>query len=135
MTRGHPVLVLCLALLFAASAPVAWAGESKKKEDAPQGEFIELPTLTATVIRPDGGRGVMTVQAVLYIPDPALRLRGSKSIPLLLNAYVPALQSLAYRLPPGVPPNIDALTVGLQQATDGVLKPGARVLLGGVMVN
>ena len=87
------------------------------------------------MIQPDGRRGVLTVQAVLHAPNPVQSARAARSLPLLLNAYVPPLQAWAYRLPPGMAPNVDTLAQSLQQATDGVLGPGTRVLLGGVMVN
>jgi hypothetical protein len=135
--RRFLAAVLALPLAAALLAPAARASEGKTKDkpEASQSPFIELPTLTAAVIRPDGRRGVLTVQAVVYVPNAPQRLRASQSIPLLLNAYVPALQAWAYRLPPGAVPDVDALAFGLQKATDGVLKPGTRVLLGGVMVN
>jgi len=132
----NSLLRLVLALLIAAAAPAAaHASGGKKKEEVGLSPYVDLPTLTTAVIQPTGARGVLTVQAVLYAPDPVQRLKASKSVPLLLNAYLPALQAWAYRLPPGKAPNIDTLTRALQQSTDGVIGGGARVLLGGVMVN
>lgn len=130
-------LILCALAVtgLATTAQAAEHGAKKGEEATVVSEFIDMPTLTATVIRGDGRRGVLTVQAVLYAPKPAQRARAAQSGPLLMNAYVPAMQAWAYALPPGSKPNVDALGQTLQRATDGVLGPGARVLLGGVMIN
>ncbi len=128
-------LLACLALIALAPA-AAQAGEGKDKEaDEVKSPFIELPTLTASVMGTDGRRGVLTVQATLYAVDPAKRLKVVRAMPLLMNAYVPAMQQWSYNLPPGRTPNVDGLAMGLQQATNKVIGPGARLLLGGVMVN
>ena len=129
----------CLAAAVCASltsAPeAARASEGEKKDAPPPSPNIELPTLTATAIQPTGRRGVLTVQASLYIRSVALRLKASRAMPRLLDAYVPALQAWAYNLPPGATPNVEALAAALQRATDRILGPGAKVLLGGVMVS
>ena len=127
---------LLTALLLTALVPQgASAAGDKKKEVESKSAFIELPTLTAAVMGTDGRRGVLTVQATLYSADPVFRTKINKSMPLLMNAYVPAMQAWSYRLPPGRTPNVEGLAMGLQQATDKIVGSGARLLLGGVMVN
>ena len=98
--------------------------------------FIQLQTMTATVIRADGRRGVMTVEAGIDVPDAALHTRADQSTPRLRAAFAQVLQIYATGLPGGAVPNADYLERQLQQQTNLVLgRPGARVLLGTVMVN
>lgn len=98
--------------------------------------FIQLQTMTATVIRVDGRRGVMTLEAGLDVPDSALHARADQSTPRLRAAFAQVLQIYATGLPGGAVPNADYLARQLQQQTDMVLgRPGARLLLGTIMVN
>lgn len=127
-------LLNALALFAVAPAAAHAAGGKDEEAEEVRSPFIELPTLTAAVKRLEGGRGVLTVQANLYALAPALRIKIVRSMPLLMNAYVPAMQAWSYHLPPGRTPNVEGLARGLQQATDRVVGPGARLLLGGVMV-
>ena len=56
--------------------------------------------------------------------------------PRLRAAYVQLLQAYVYSLSPGAPPDPDYLSVALQRQTDQVLgQPGARLLLGAMLVN
>lgn len=97
--------------------------------------YIRLPTATATVIRPDGRRGVMTIETGVDVPDAALRARAEQSRPRLNAAYAAVAQRTATGLLPGAPPDIEALGRALQAATDATLgRAGARLLLGTVMV-
>lgn len=128
---------LALGLMLAAAGPAAAlaSGGGKSGDDTGGGSgFIELPTLTATAIRPGGRRGVLTVQATLHIPDAAKRARAAKYLPKLMDAYVSALQTWVYQMVPGALPNVELMSRGMQQATDRILGPGAKVLLGGVMI-
>jgi hypothetical protein len=98
--------------------------------------FIQLETLTATVTRPGGGRGVMTVEVGVDVPDTALHARAAQSTPRLQAAYSEVLRIYAGGLPPGSLPNADYLGQALQRATDQTLgRPGARLLLGAILVN
>src|SRR5690348_2060615 len=56
-------LLLALALL---AAPDGALAEERKKGGGET--FIQIQTLTATVIRPDGRRGVMTVESGVDVP-------------------------------------------------------------------
>lgn len=130
---------LFLTLVAAAAAAAGGARAAEKKEEGKEGggsPFLELPTLTAVAIRPDGRRGVLTVQATLRIPDAAKRAKATQLIPRLKDAYVTSLQSWAYQMVPGSLPNVALMTQSLQKATDRVLGAGngATVLLGGVML-
>ena len=120
-----------LALLL--SAPGAQAKDAPKLNTA---TYTSFDALTATVFRSDGRRGVLTVQGGLDVKDPALKLRANASLPRLRDAYMRTLTLYALGLTPGAPPDVDQIGARLQRATDTVLRrPGARVLLGTVLVN
>lgn len=125
-------------LIIAALALAALAGSAHAEERKKGGgdSFIQLQTLTATVIRADGRRGVMTVDAGVDVPDDSLRERANESTPRLRAAYAQVLQIYATGLPGGAAPNADYLSRQLQQQTDLVLgRPGAHLLLGTILVN
>jgi len=123
----------CLVLLAAASPATAAGGEKKKGGGV---SFVQLPPLAAVVVRPDGRRGVMTVETGVDVKDPALHARATASVPRLRAAYVAAVQTHALGLPPGAAPQADRLAAQLQRETDRVLgKPGAKLLLGTILIN
>ena len=130
----HRRTLLAAAL---AAAPAAALAASKREKKAVGGlTFLQLPTITSTVVQPNGRRGVLTVEAGLDIPDAHLRERAEASQPRLRAAFAQRLQTYATGLPPGSPPNADTLSREMQRETDRVLgRAGARLLLGTVMVN
>ena len=122
-----------LALALLSPAP-ALAGEGGDKK--PKGEYLAISGLAATVIRPEGGHGVMTVEAGLDTSDPILMAYADTVQPRIRDAFARVLQGYAGALPPGTPPDADYLARRLQEATNQVLgKPGVRLLLCGVMLN
>jgi hypothetical protein len=128
-TRALACLLAAVALSTASAADA-----SEKKGGGPA--YLRLPALAATVIRPDGRRGVLTVEAGIDAKTDAVRAKAQASIPRLRAAYVTAVQSHAQGLPPGGAPHADRLAAALQKETDRVLGgPGAKVLLGTIMVN
>ncbi len=132
------VLALALPPILAASftAPVASAAEKGEKKKGGGESFLQLPTLTATIWRADGRRGVLQVDIGLDIPDAGLRQRASQSVPLLRDAYTRLLLLYAPSIRPGAPPNPDIMGVELQRATDQTLgRPGAKLLLGTILEN
>jgi hypothetical protein len=140
MDRRH---LLASALGLALPAP-AWAsGGAAKDEDAKKDEkkgpgsgFVQLPLLTATVIRPNRRRGVLTVEVGLNIPDPKLYAYADLVLPRLRAAFAQTVQIYGAGLAPGELPKVEFLARELQQDADEVLgRKGARVLLGTVMLN
>lgn len=127
-----------LTLHGAALGGLAWAGvahASPEKGGGGKGGYLSLPTATATVLRRDGRRGVMTVETGLDIADGALMERARLSQPRLSAVYNEVVRIAAERLLPDAPPDVEWLVVALQHATDSILgKPGATLLLGTVMV-
>ena len=134
MQRRHLILLAGALALFPALAGAQEHGERKKGGGA---AFIQIPTLTATIIRPDGRRGVMTVEAGIDVPDnDSLHSRAMESTPRLRAVYSELIRTYAAGLTSGAVPNLDYLSRELQRQTDAVLgRPGARLLLGTVLVN
>jgi hypothetical protein len=124
-----------LALLLALVAPAAQGADAKKKGGGLS--YIQLEPLTATIIRGDGRRGVLTVETGVDIPgNGALHARADISQPRLRAAYLTVLQAYASGLGPGAPPDADYISRQLQRETDKVLRqPGAKLLLGTILAN
>ncbi|MFN9928245.1 MAG: Tat pathway signal protein [Phenylobacterium sp.] len=131
MDRRH--LLLVLAGLAAPGAAMAAGGEKTKSGG---GSYVPIQTLIASTTRSPSRRGVLTVDCGLDVPDEALRLRATQSAPRLRAAFVQTLQAYAAGLAPGAVPNVDYLASTLQRQTDAILgKPGAKLLLGVILVN
>jgi hypothetical protein len=126
-------LGLALPALLAPTAVLAQRAEKKKGGGI---TYIQFETLTATIMKSDGRRGVFTVDAGVDVPDAALRARVNLVLPRLRAAYLQVLQTYVYSLNPGAPPDPDYLLMSLQRETDRVLgRPGAKLLLGAMQVN
>lgn len=130
-----------LTLLFALPAtmsPLAAraARDTGEKKKGGGISYIQFQTLTATVFRSDGRRGVLTVEAGVDVSDAGLRARVDISQPRLRAAYAQLLRTYAGGLAPGSPPDADYLARALQAQTDQVLgRPGARLLIGTILIN
>ncbi|MGC1304203.1 MAG: Tat pathway signal protein [Caulobacteraceae bacterium] len=130
--RGVLAILAAGGLLLCAAPPAR--SEASHKGDTET--YKAMITLTATIRHGDNSRGVLSVQAGLDTPDPKLRTLADQSAPRLRDAYVRALSVYAAGLSPGASPNVDQIAQQLQRATDRVLgRPGARFLLGTVLVN
>jgi hypothetical protein len=127
------LLPLVLAL---AAAPALTHAEEERKKKGGGASYIQLDTLIATTTRLDGRRGVMTVEVGVDVADAALHARAAQSTPLLHANYAEVVRIYAAGLPPGSLPNVDYLARELQRETDTTLgRPGARLLLGAVLIN
>lgn len=128
-------LIGLAALTTALVAAEAEASGKSSGGGAPANAYIPLPTATATILRRDGRRGVMTVEVGVDVTDEALRTRADQSRPRLSAAYNEVIRLAGERILPGAAPDVEWLSRALQAATDRVLgKPGAKLLLGTVMV-
>lgn len=128
--------ILGLIALLAALPRAGRAGEEAKKKRSGGEDYIPFATLTGTTNRAGGRRGVLTVDCGLQVADPKLRTFADASIPRLRAAYVQVVLTYAAGLPPGAPPNAELIAQSLQRQTDLVLgRPGARLLVGAIMVN
>ncbi len=136
LMNRHLTLILLIALtawMPLASAEAASGAEKKKGGGL---SFLQIKTLTASVVRPNGSRGVMTMETGLDIADDGLRARAEASVPRLRAAYTQALQMYVTGLPAAMAPDADFLSQKLQRETDKILgKPGAKLLIGTIMVN
>jgi hypothetical protein len=128
---------LIVAGLAGALAPgVALAQEKPTHKKGGGLSYIQLDTLSATIVRTNGRRGVMTVECGVDVADSGLHARAAQSTPLLRAAFEEILRTYAAGLPSGAPPNADYLSMALQRQTDTVLgRPGAKLLLGTILVN
>jgi hypothetical protein len=125
---------------FAALAALAVTGpvmaEPAQKKKGGGLSYIQFDSLTATIIRPNGRRGTMTVDVGVDVPNAALHQRAILSMPRLRAAYVQWVVSYAAGLGAGQPPDADYMSLNLQRETDHALgQPGAKVLLGAILVN
>ena len=121
---------------LAAAALPALASEGGEGGGAPKDTFMPLGTVTATIIRPDGRRGVLTVETGIDIPDADRHKQALLQTTRLIAAHNDVVQRAASGLRPDQVPDLDHLTHDLQVATFLILrKRGAVVLLGTVMVN
>lgn len=99
------------------------------------GGYVRYPTITATTMRADGRRGVMTVETGVDAPDAALKLRAEQSQPRMRAVFNILVQREANTLLPGGVPNVERLAAQLQSATNIILgQRGARLLIGTVMI-
>jgi hypothetical protein len=125
---------LLVVALACALGPAAGHAASEKKRATET--YIAFPTLTASLVRADGSRGVLSVEVGLDAPDPLLNRRAVGLTPRLLDAYARVMGVYAGSISPSGAPNPEVLGAQLQRATDTVLgRPGARVLFGQIIIN
>jgi len=137
--RGVAMLrrrAFALIAVLVAPGLLAAAKEEKKPAAAGSSTYVALNTLTATIRRSNGRRGVLTVQASLDVPDAKLRAKAESILPRIRAALVQTLQTYASGMTPGLPPNGDVLAGALQRETDRVLgAKGAKILIGTMLIN
>lgn len=127
-------LLIFATALAAAPGVSAAAGDDKKKGGGVS--FVQLDTVTASITRPNGRRGVLTLDVGVDVPDEKLRERTHLVAPRLRAAFVQVVQTYASGLALGALPNADFLASELQRETDRVLgRKGARLLLGTMLMN
>mgnify|MGYP001102032411 CR=1 FL=1 len=128
-----------LAIAVALASPGLMASGAPKKEDkkkAGGASYIQIPALAATVTRPGGRRGVLTVEVGLDVPNAKLREKAELNLPRLRAAFVQTLQIYAAGMTASMPPNPDVLGATMQRDTDRLLgQPGAKLLLGTMLIN
>ncbi|HEY3799333.1 MAG TPA: Tat pathway signal protein [Caulobacteraceae bacterium] len=125
-----------LALMLAAAPALAHGQDKGARKKGGGASFIQLDPVTATIIRADGTHGVLTVELGVDVPDAALHARAESSIPLLSAAFGEMVRTYAAGLGPKAVPNVDYISMQLQRQTDQTLgRPGARLLLGNVLMN
>lgn len=126
---------LALAALLALAPGVAAASGGEKKKGGGV-SFVQIQTLTTSILRRNGSRGVMTMEVGIDVPDEKLRGLATQSTPRLRAAYAQVLQIYASGLPAATPPDPDYLAQKMQRETDRLLgKPGAKLLVGTILVN
>ena len=130
----RPALAFVLAVLSTALMCTPLQAAEKKKGGGRA--YLQLSPLAATVVRPDGRRGILTMESGVDAKDEAMHARLQASLPRLRAVYVTTLQRHAQGLGPSSAPDPDRLAADLQRETDRLVgKPGATVLLGTLMMN
>lgn len=127
--------LLAAPVVLAAATP-ALAGAGGGASTSSTGGYLRYPTITATTIRSDGRRGVMTVETGVDVADPVLHLRAQQSQPRMRAVFAILVQREAESLLPGAVPNVDRLAAQLQSAVNIILgrRGAGKLLLGTVMV-
>ena len=126
-------LALAALLALAPASALASGGEKKKGGGV---SYIQIQALTASIIRRNDSRGVMTMEVGLDVANEQLREKAASSTPRLRAAYAQVLQIYASGLPAATAPDADYLAIRFQRETDRILgKPGAKLLVGTILVN
>ena len=124
---------LLAGLLVLAPAAAYAAGKSKGGSEE---SYVRYAAVSSGVALAGGRRGVMTVEIGLDTPDPALRTRVEQTLPRLRAAWFQTTSTFAATLRPAALPDAGRLSEALQATTDKQLgKPGARVLIGSILIN
>ena len=128
--------LLALAVFLAAPGLLAAGPKAEEKKRSGGGSYLQMQALAATVRRPNGRRGVLTVEVGLDVPDAKLRKAAELQLPRLRAAFVQTLQTYAAGMTPGLPPNPDVLGAAMQRDADRILgRKGAKLLLGTMLIN
>jgi len=155
IARFLTIAVLCLSIavlpVHAGGGGGGGHGDKKKKEASAKGKgapkqqreittlesWVSVYPISITVVQDDQVRGQLQVWLGMDVIDPALRTRKEEIKPRLRDAWLTRLsQYAATSLRARRPANIDDVSRLLQATADQTLgKPGARVLLGSVVVN
>lgn len=126
---------LALAAVLSLVPAIASASGGEKKKGGGV-TYVQIKAVSATIIRRDGSRGVITVECGVDVPNEALRERANNLHPRLRDAYASLLQGYAGGLPKAALPNADYLAGEMQKATDRVLgKAGGKFLIGTILIN
>lgn len=115
----------------------ATAAPPSKKKITPSDSYVQLPSLTAAVVKDFQARGVLQVEAGFDIPDDRLRERAEAILPRLRAACAEALRNYAGdQYVYGRVPDATRIADELQQAADEALgEKGAQLMLAMVIVH
>lgn len=127
--------LIAFAVALASPGLMASAKKEEKKKSGGT-SYVQFQALAATITRPNGRRGVLTVEVGLDVPNAKLREKAELNLPRLRAAFVQTLQIYATGMTPSMPPNPDVLGTTMQRDTDRILgQPGAKLLLGTMLIN
>lgn len=133
-SRRALLSALALTALAGVAPGMASAADDKKKGGGVN--YTQFPTITVFTQVNSARHGTMSVEVGLYADDPKMTAQIALYQPRLQDAYVTRLQAYAANINSRSLVDTDYVASQLQAATNQVLgKPGARVLLGSIMVN
>jgi len=131
--KRRDILTLSLAL---AAVPAVAAASGPSSGSSAQPSYTRFGSLTATLVRPGGRRGVLSVEAGIDVPDESFRAAAVQSVPRLRAAYSQVVRTFGAAMIPGEVPDADRLARELQAVTNATLgRPGARLLLGTILTS
>jgi len=131
--KRRDILTLSLAL---AAVPAVAAASGPSSGSAAQPSYTRFGSLTATLVRPGGRRGVLSVEAGIDVPDESFRAAAVQSVPRLRAAYSQVVRTFGAAMIPGEVPDADRLARELQAVTNTTLgRSGARLLLGTILTS
>lgn len=127
--------ILTFGLALAAAPAVAKAG-GPSGSSASEASFTPMSILTATLVRSNGRRGVLSVESGIDVSDADLRAQVIQAVPRLRAAHSEVVRAFGAALLPGEAPDADRLARELQAATDETLgRSGARLLIGTILTS
>lgn len=127
--------LLTLSLALAAAPATAKAG-GPSSSSASESSFTPMAILTATLVRSDGRRGVLSVESGVDASDADLRAQVVQAVPRLRAAYSEVVRAFGAALLPSEAPDADRLARELQAATNETLgRSGARLLIGTILTS
>lgn len=127
--------LLTLSLIAAAAPSVALATPSEGGGAVSDETYVTIDGLEASISHGRGrGRGVISVQVGIDVPDAALRERATQAAPRIRAACNQVLRAFGAALLPRRAPDADHLARELQAAVDAALgRQGARLLMGSII--
>jgi hypothetical protein len=134
------LLSLCLGfLVLLPMAARAGDGDDQKKPEHKLSQaksYLALDPIYATIVDDNRAQGMLMVGMGLDIPDPALREIATRSMPILVDAYVRSLMAFtATAVRTTAQPDVGLIADRLQSITDRALgKKGAKVLMAQIAI-
>ncbi len=125
-----------LALSGLALPQLAAAADASEKKKGGGVNYTQFPMISVFTGAGANHHGTMSVEVGLYATDAKLTDQIKLNQPRLQDAYVTRLQGYAGNLNAASLVDIDYVAKQLQTVTDQILgRPGARVLLGSILLN
>ena len=134
------LLSLCLGfLVLLPMAARAGDDDDQKKPEHKLSQaksYLALDPIYATIVDDNRAQGMLMVGMGLDIPDPALREIATRSMPILVDAYVRSLMAFtATAVRTTAQPDVGLIADRLQSITDRALgKKGAKVLMAQIAI-
>jgi hypothetical protein len=135
MNRRLILSALTAAACLVPALPAQASGHGEKKKGGGLG-YTQFPMISVFTKGAGNRHGSMSVEVGLYCDDAKLTDQVKLYRPRLMDAYVTKLQGYAANLTASSLVDTDYVAAQLQATTDKILgRPGAKVLLGSILLN